>query len=260
MVCLSFICIGVSVLGHEYILLPYKFRLMIGDNLEIHLFVSDGFNVQFERPLQKEITKRFEMMTRDSSIDLSKEEHENLPIVDRTVNFEGGCLIHMERDYARIALPTDKFFDYLAEDHIDGIKQHVDQTKKEQKERYSRYIKTLVQSGSTYKDTLYKQNTHQKFEIILLQNPYLLHKGSVIKAKILFNNKPLIGKIMTARNRRGSEPSIAMTSKTDSNGICSFQLIRAGDWFIHGTYMIPCEDKADSDWESFWSSYSFGID
>ncbi|MEP7323949.1 MAG: DUF4198 domain-containing protein [Saprospiraceae bacterium] len=257
---LVLIGIVVSVQGHEYILLPYKFRLEKGDNLEVHLFSADGFNVQLERPIQKEIIKKFELITRDSTIDLSLQENGTLPVIDRTVNFNGGGLIHMERDYARITLATDKFLAYLDEDHIDGIKQLMDKTKREQKERYTRYIKTLVQNGSLYSDTLFKQNIHQKFEIVLLQNPYLLHKGSLIKARILFNGKPLAGKTMTARNRIGSEPASVFTSKTDSKGICSFLLTRTGDWFIHGTYMIACEDKSDSDWESFWTSYSFGID
>jgi len=88
----------------------------------------------------------------------------------------------------------------------------------------------------------------------------LVYKGSTIRAKILFNCKPLAGKIMTARNRNGSNPALVLTSRTDANGICSFQLIRTGDWFIHGTYMTPSPDKKEADWESFWTSYSFGIE
>jgi uncharacterized GH25 family protein len=258
--CLLLLCALTAIFAHEYILIAYKFKVHKGDNLEIHLFVGDGFNIQLERPLQKEIIKKFELLTTDSVIDLKNQENGVLPLVNRKVNFEGGALIHMERDYDRIQLATNKFYAYLKEDHIDGIASKVDKMKKEQRERYTRYIKTLVQSGNSFKDTLYKKNTHQQFEIILLQNPYLLHRGSIIRAKILFNSKPLPGKIMTARNRNGSNPALALTSRTDANGICSFQLIRTGDWFIHGTYMTPSSDKKEADWESFWTSYSFGIE
>lgn len=72
--------------------------------------------------------------------------------------------------------------------------------------------------------------------------------------------KPLANKIITARNRIGSESAIALTSRTDAKGICSFKIIRKGEWFIHATQMIPCPDKTDSDWESFWASYSFEIE
>jgi uncharacterized GH25 family protein len=72
--------------------------------------------------------------------------------------------------------------------------------------------------------------------------------------------KPFNNKIVTARNRTGDKPVITKTATTDINGICSFNLSRKGDWFVHVTHMIPCPDKADSDWESFWASYSFGIE
>lgn len=255
-----FIAFIVSVLAHEYVLIPTKFRVKKGDLLEMHLFVADGFNVQIERPFQKAPSTKFELLTKNHSIDLSGTEDGSLPIINRKVDFEGGGLIHLERSYSRITLATDKFFEYLKEDHIDHIAGKVDKTKKEQKERYTRYIKSLIQSEVNYSDTMYKVVVGQKFEIVLLDNPYTKKVGSSLRAKILFEGKPITGKTITARNRTGSEPANVLTSKTDSNGICSFAITRKGDWFIHATYMIPCPDKSDSDWESFWTSFSFGID
>jgi uncharacterized GH25 family protein len=257
---LTSLLIVIYVFAHEYILMAYKFRVKKGDDLEIHLFVSDGFNIQLERPIQKPVTKKFELITTDSDVDLTTQSDQILPVINRKVNFDGGGLIHMERNYSRITLETNKFLEYLNEEHIENIADKVDKTKANQKERYSRYIKTLVQSGDLYHDTLYKKITGQAFEIVLLQNPYTLHKGDSLKAKILFQNKPFTGKIITARNRIGDQTTIALTAKTDGNGICSFLIGRNGDWFLHATHMISCPDTSDSDWESFWTSYSFPID
>lgn len=58
--------------------------------------------------------------------------------------------------------------------------------------------------------------------------------------------KPLAHKLITARNRTGSEVVITSMPKTNAAEICSFKLIRRGEWFIHGTQMIPCPDKTDS--------------
>ena len=245
--------------AHEYILLAYKYRLQKGDSLELHLFVADGFNIQAERPFQKSITKSFELITKDGRTGLATTESGALPIVNRKVDFEGGGLVHLERGYARISLPTATFFDYLKEDHLDGIASQVDRSKKEQRERYTRYIKCLVQSGNKYNDTIYKTQTGQAFEIILLQNPYTLKTGDVLRAKVLFTGKPLINKTITARARTGSEASSFLTSTTNTNGICSFTINRKGEWFLHATHMIVSPDKTDSDWESFWTSYSFEI-
>ena len=250
-----------TTMAHEYILLAAKFRLHKGDLLEVHLFVADGFNIQLERPFQKTITKKFELITKDSTIDLNAiTPNAAFPVVNRTVGFEGGGLLHMERDYARIALTTPKFLAYLKEDHIENIVTTVDKNKALQKERYTRYIKALVQSGDVYNDTLYKQITGQNFEIVLLQNPYNLHESATFKAQVFFMSKPLTGKIITAQNRIGNKKVITIASRTDGNGICSFKLPRKGEWFLHATHMIACADKQDSDWESFWASYSFEIE
>ena len=88
----------------------------------------------------------------------------------------------MERDYARITFENKKFLSYLKEDHIENITVKKDSLKKVQRERYSRYIKTLVQSGSKPFGEQYKKVLGENFEIILLQNPYLLKKADKIKA------------------------------------------------------------------------------
>ncbi|MFZ1676539.1 MAG: DUF4198 domain-containing protein [Saprospiraceae bacterium] len=257
----AWLCVFIfNAFGHEYVLLAAHFRVKKGDNLEMHLFVADGFNIELERNLQKDMIDRFELLTRDSIIDLTTQPDGILPIANPNVSFEGGGLFHLERKYGRISLPSPKFIAYLKEDHMEEIIPMVDKTKLEQKERYTRYIKSLVQSEDSYADTMFKTIVGQKFEIILLQNPYTLKPGAILKARILFEGRPLVGKAITARNRTGNSPEISAVSKTDKNGICAFKLKRKGDWFLHATHMVQCPDKSDSDWESFWASYSFGLD
>jgi len=251
----------ITAFAHEYILLAYKFKVAKGDTLELHLFVADGFNIELERPMQKAITRNFELINENGTNNLLTDASDGaLPIVKKTVDFEGLGLIHMERYYAKITLPTSKFLSYLKEDHIENITVPKNAAKQEQHERYSRYIKCLVQSGKVKIDTFYKTIVGQNFEIVLLQNPYAIHPGKTLQAKLLFMGKPLTNKLITARNRTGSEPVITLTARTDARGICIFPITRKGDWFIHATHMIPCPDKAEADWESFWASYSFGID
>lgn len=70
-----------------------------------------------------------------------------LPTINRNVDFEGLELLYMERDYARISLLTAKVLAYLKEDHVKNIIVMKNTANKIQTERYSRYIKALVQSG-----------------------------------------------------------------------------------------------------------------
>lgn len=248
-----------AVLAHEYILIADKFHLSKGDTLEVHLFVADGFNVELERPLQKGINKKFELITAAATKDLMAAGSEgDLPIINTPVDFDGLGLIHLERNFSRISLENAKFKDYLKEDHIENIK--IDESKKNQRERYLRFIKCLVQSGKPNGDTTYKLITGQDYEIVLLTNPYLAKVGSKVKAKLLFKGKPLVGKVITARNRIGGEAASKQLARTNEKGECSFTITRKGDWFFHTTHMIPCPDQNDSDWESYWASYSFGVE
>lgn len=248
-----------TVLAHEYVLIAYNFIVEKGGKLELHLFVADGFNIELERPVQKRITKNFQLISENGKIDLLPLLKDGaLPILEMEVDFEGLGLIHMERDYARITLSNDKFLSYLKGDNIENIKID-DSTKTEQTERYTRYIKTLVQSNPKPNDAIYKIVVGQNFEIVLLDNPYQLKKDDWIRAKVLFMGKPLKDKAITARNRKGNEAAIFQYSRTDQNGICSFKLEREGDWFFHSTHMIESTDKNDTDWESYWTAFSFGM-
>lgn len=262
LIVLSVLLITSMVWGHEYMLLAYKYKVQKGDTLEMHLFVGDGFNIQLERPMQTSMTKKFELITQQATTNLLTETKDQaLPIVNKKVDFEGLGLLYLERNYSRISLATPKFLNYLKEDHIENISVAKDALNKMQRERYSRYIKALVQSGKpAITDILYKKKTGQTFEIILLHNPYLLKTGQTLKAQLFFMDKPLANKVITARNRTGNESTLFLNSRTDANGICSFKLPRRGEWFLHATQMIPCPDKTDSDWESFWTSYSFEIE
>ena len=221
--------------------------------------MADGFNIELERPIQKSITKQYGILNERGKVDLLASMKEgSLPIFDTLVDFKGQGLVFMDRDYARISLPNDKFKDYLLEDNIENITS-IDTTKKLQSERYTRYLKSLVQSNEKNSDTIFRTVIGQTFEIILLDNPYLIHQDEWIRAQILFKGIPLKNKVMTARNRIGNLPSTKQYARTNDQGICTFKIEHEGDWFIHGTHMIKSNDLKKSDWESFWVSYSFGI-
>lgn len=245
--------------AHEYILLAADFVVQRGAKLEMRLFVADGFNIERERSLEHGMTKGFGLISAQGETDLLARSPDGAwPVLDMTVDFQGLGLVHMERDYARISLPNDRFLRYLRSDNIEGIRID-DSTRTEQSERYSRYLKALVQSDFLPNDTLYKRVLGQAFEIVLLQNPYEMHLGDWIQAQVFFQGAPLPNKVITARNRLGGDAAISQYARTDAAGICTFKLERAGEWFFHATHMIPCPDPDDVLWESFWTAYSFGL-
>ncbi|MEO7312857.1 MAG: DUF4198 domain-containing protein [Chitinophagaceae bacterium] len=248
--------------AHEYFLSAYHYKVKKGDTLEVHLFVADGLNVQLERPMQYSKTISFQLFHSNGTIDLlAATPDKNLPMVERTVDFDGLGLMVLNRNNTPHVMETQKFLDYLKEDHLENITVPKSAMGKPQREQYSRYIKGLVLSGKvTAIDTTYKKVLGQNMEIVFLNNPYLLTKDDVLKVQVFFLGKPLANKVITARNRKGSLAATEQTSRTNAQGICSFKLGRNGEWLIHATHMIASPDKAVADWDSFWASYSFGME
>lgn len=247
------------IIAHVFVIIPANFRVKKEDSLLCRLFVAYGFNIVAEKPLQKSMTKRFELVTKNGTKNILKnlEEEETYPILKTKVDFEGQALLHMERDFSKISIENNSFKKYLNSENIQNIV--IDETKKEQTERYARFIKCLIQGDESNGNYLFDKVVGYTHEIVLLTNPYELQKNEWLYAKVLYKGEPLKNKIITARNRYKGESATYQYSKTDEEGICSFKIERLGEWFIESTYMIPLAKEEEMDWESYWACYSFGI-
>ena len=164
----------------------------------------------------------------------------------------------MERNWSYIELAAKKFEDYLREDGMEYIiaeRKKLGESQKPGKERYSRFIKSLLQVGDKH-DSTYKKKLEMKLEIIPLENPYQKKAGDNIKFQVLFNGKPLADKTVFASNRNSSKQKV----KTDKNGRFSFTIEKEGLWLVHLVYMQRCQKECnEADWESFWGAFSFGV-
>ncbi|MGQ0542156.1 MAG: DUF4198 domain-containing protein, partial [Blastocatellia bacterium] len=185
----------------------------------------------------------------------------DLPLLTFSAEKPGNYLLAMERNWSYITLDADKFEDYLREDGMEYIiaeREKLGETKKEGKERYSRYIKGLIQVGDS-RDKTFAKNTALKLEIIPLKNPYSLKAGDTLGVQVLFEGKPLVGKTIFADNRDGE----AISKKklvTDALGKATVNVDRKGIWIVRLVFMRRCTKACEgADWESFWGAYSFGL-
>ena len=170
-------------------------------------------------------------------------------------------MLALERNWSYIKLEPQKFEDYLREDGMDYIideRKRLDETNKEGRERYSRFIKTLLQVGNKT-DVTYKKVVGLKHEIVPLENPYTKKVGDSLKFQILFDGKPLVNRAVFADNRLGDKISNQKLT-TDKNGRITVKINQSGLWLIRLVVMQRCKiDCAEADWESFWSAFSFGV-
>ena len=249
--------------SHDIWLLPERFILSKGETLTVYQIVGHDLGLEVILPLQKEMTRRFDLITPIGSIDLLSElPDETHPVLKGKLNFEGLALVTMEHDFLKVELSSEKFSEYLEAEEFTNIEKLRDRIgrRPKQRERYARTLKSLIQVGGVPEGDLYRQVLGQKIEILLLQNPYLLDPGDNLDVQVLFDGKPLRDKLVWALNGEGQRLISKSKARTNTRGIARFTLDHGGFWLIRVVHLLPCSDCSDADWESYWTSYSFNLD
>lgn len=247
--------------AHEYWLEPETFHLKPNEKTAVHLYVGDGLTKdREERPFQSAKTTRFDVFSIGKTLDLKTSlKDEVMPVCDFSAARTGEYLLTMERRWSFIKIESAKFEDYLREEgmeYIIGERAKLNENQKEGRERYSRFIKSLVQVGDK-RDETYKKIAGLKLEIVPQENPYSKKIGDSLKFQVLFDGKPIAGRKIFADNRDGATQELT----TDKNGKAAMKIERKGLWLVRVVNMRRCAaaDCGEADWESFWSAFTFGV-
>ncbi len=252
--------LSANVFAHEYWFEPETFFPGRGEKTVVHLYVGDGLiKDREERPFQLSKTTMFQVFSTGNSLDLKTSlVDEAMPIYNFSAANAGNYLLAMERNWSYIKLEPQKFEDYLREDGIEYIiaeREKLGERQKEGRERYSRFIKSLLQVGDK-RDETYKKSLGLTLEITPLENPYDKKVGDKLKFQITFDGKPLAERAVFADNR--NSPTQKMT--TDKKGQITMKIDRSGLWLVRLVTMRRfAADCGEDDWESFWSAITFGV-
>jgi uncharacterized GH25 family protein len=249
-------------MAHEYWLEPDKFFLAPHEKTAVHLFVGEGLKKDEERPFQLARASSFKLYSLDTIFDLKdKTPDETPPFYTFSQKNPGNYTLVLERSPAYIKIDAKKFEDYLRDEgleHIIDERKKLGESLKEGRERYSRYIKSILQVGDK-QDLAFNKQPGFGLRIYSVQNPYAKKIGDTLECWVMFGNKSVANKTIFADNREG-ETVLTQKVQTDANGGCKVKLDRKGTWLIRLVIMQRCQkDCAETDWESFWGAYSFGV-
>ena len=252
---------------HDMWLVADRFRLAKGDKLTVRQLAGSELEVETEFEVLRRMTPRFELVTVSGSVDLMKELPDMRarpvvkPVLERKLEFEGQALLAMDHSFINHEMSQEKFLEYLEHEDfkMEKFRPHLGD-RPQQRERYWRTMKCLVQVGDSRGGELHKKILGQKLEILLLQNPYLLDPGDELDVQVLFDGKPASDYMVTAFNGDGERLVAESKTRTNETGIARFKLERAGFWLIRLVHLYPNSDRADIDWESYWTSFSFELD
>jgi uncharacterized GH25 family protein len=246
-----------SAQAHDYWLrLDSEAVIRPGTDAEIRMWVGDKLGRGEEDEYRASKAKSFVHISAAGTVDLKARARDGAtPLITLPELPAGGHLVAMTRTYSHVTLPGWKFGTYLMAEEFSEVlaaRKDAGATWSAGKERYSRYLKTLVQVGWAA-DAIYGSVLGQKYEIVLLNDPMALAAGGTLALRVLFEGKLAAGVRVVARSREHG----SIDARTDSSGGVKFVLPARGEWLIRSVTMRSCSSCKRADWESFWASYHF---
>jgi uncharacterized GH25 family protein len=246
--------------AHEFWLRPKKFRFAVGEEVKLDFVVGENFTGEFW-DMQVNKVEKAELITAFGRTDITKSvkptKGTNLTY---KVTTQGTQLITLQSNKATIELDAAKFNAYLEEDGLENIiqlRKEQNKTGEGAKERYQRFAKLLLQSG-TKMDEVYKRNVGLRLEIIPDTNPSKLKSGDYLGCKVLFENKPLAHQLVKVFSVVGNRVFL-QNMYTENDGTIKFPISSTGPWMVSTVRMLPSE-APEFDYDSFWASLVFGVD
>ena len=172
---LVLLLLSVEALSHDYWIEPEAYFVQVGQPLNVRLYLGESLKSESERPLQKERTSSFRLFSVEETEDLLAQGLDGqTPLAQVTLRRPGNYLLALERNAATIKLGAKEFQDYLTEEGLDAIielRRQSGESETEGRERYTRYLKSLLQAGTRHDDT-FKREAGHRLEITPLRNPY----------------------------------------------------------------------------------------
>ncbi len=248
-----------SAFAHDYWLVPAQYVVPSDRDVNVSLFVGEDFVGDEEKHFEHARTTRLTLVRADKTEDILPSATEGaLPMLQLHIQGSGGHLLAVDRNASRIELEAKKFETYLHDEGLDSIIQERarrGESSKPGRERYTRYLKALIQEGAAA-DATYGVVVGQNLELAPTQNPVFASPGSTFPWIVRFQGVPLAGAQIEALSRVGAD--IRKTSYTsDAQGRVNIVIDRRGVWLVRMVHMIRCDGCDDADWASFWTSYSF---
>ena len=250
-----------SVHAHEYWIEPLNFSPAIDEQVAANLKVGSNLKGQ-ELSYVPQFTVDYRLTDQNGTRQLEGKAGDR-PALVFTPERPGLNVISYVSSANRITFQEwEKFNEYLTTQGMTDIAQRHVQRGLPQSgfaERYSRYVKSLIDVGSeqTGQDKL----VGMKIELLALSNPYALDDGDELTVQLYFQGTPLGDhqvSIFSQDQARQGELEITRV-RTNENGKVSFTLHSGEMYVINAIKMVDVEDQQNLVWESFWGSLTFNM-
>ena len=175
-----------------------------------------------------------------------------------TLEGAGVHLIAFESDNSAIELPSEKFNSYLDEEGLTPAIEHRRREGLESepgRELYSRRAKALVQIGGAAAAP--PPPLGLTLEISPLDDPYALEDRQPLRVRVDYLGKPLEGATISIESLDVGLLS-KIKRKTNAEGVAAFVFPHRGAWKFNVVWTRPIKGDARADFETVFSSLTFG--
>ena len=157
-----------------------------------------------------------------------------------------------------IALPPDKFEQYLGEEGLDGIRSLVTARGRPTiaHESFARCAKSLLSAGAP-SATDHDAVLGLTLELTAERNPYVTPAGTSLPFVLTYEGRPRPDALVIAVSQRN--PAEKLRARTDRAGRVAFTFPSGGVWLVKAVHMIAARPGVKADWESYWASTTFEI-
>src|SRR5258707_157707 len=261
------VCSPASLIeAHDFWLQPSEYWINSDTLDSMTLQVGHGpFRQRSPIPLRR-ITRFQAIAPNGMAVDL----HERLRLGqdvedgDFQLNDPGTYVLVLQTDNgAQTHLPAIRFNDYLK---VEGLTLALDQRARLQRmdadgsERYSRCAKSILQVGPPASG-LQGQITKPvglPLEIVPEANPYGAERSATLPVRVLYAGHALAGALVKLTNL-ANDASPFEVRLTDREGRASFTMPNAGAWLVNVIWTKPLPRSEETDFETVFSSLSFGF-
>ncbi|MEO8027241.1 MAG: DUF4198 domain-containing protein [Bryobacteraceae bacterium] len=250
--------------AHDLYLMPDVFSVKPGQRLIFGIHDGDAFPQSEESPIISRLRD-----TKLAGVPATNiRGQKNRAVGEVAVKTAGTLILTTATIPGFIELEASKFETYLTLEGLDQVlryRREHNETKKPGRERYSKFAKSIIQSGAP--DDGYRKPVGFPIEIIPERNPATVRVGDILSVQVLRDGKPAFQLSFEASN----ETETRVIGRLDSSGRISIPITRAGRWRLHTVAMRRAdqtkaigdaspEAKAQAaDWESVWASLTFEI-
>jgi uncharacterized GH25 family protein len=261
------VCLHTSQLAaHDFWLQPNRYWISPGSLTALTLQVGHGPFRQ-RSPIPARRITRFQAIAPEGAV---IELHEQLrpggsaDDGDFQLKNPGSYVLVLQTDdHAQTRLPSIRFNDYLsAEGLTPALEQRarLRRTDADGSERYSRCAKSLVQVGPAGAGS---QNQVSKpvglpLEIVPESSPYAVPRSAVLPVRVMYEGRPLAGALvkLTDLNNDAAPFEVHLT---DHDGRAKFAMPTSGGWLLNVIWTKPLPRTEETDFETVFSSLSFGF-